>query len=730
MIESLTPKKYIFRLGQTASSYDITCNKEPLEWEEGIIEVNRKLEAGGVFTTFSVSSLTFVGNGAKFLLDIFESDEINAQAYLFVYYFDVKTRLYVQLPGVFQAKFASFKIKKVGNFAFGVNIEFIRTGGYQKLIDRQGLDIDISKNTTVGGMILEQYPNIDEISKLSFPELKSSLYAKNTARGVYKNSSFYFQYALVEGYNSIPISVINSDFAETKRVLFESGQANVSDLSPFFDNSTAPRDMLITYDIYVRVDNGFYFHEHALALRYAIKHEGVFTEYATPTAPFGKYDALRRLNGSFSISIELGDEVYLFIKQTANDGIAHICRPTFSNPESEYATTITISQQIVNTAAVTVDGLPVYEAVERASQIILDSNYPIYSEFFGRTDSKFTAAKMYEAENANRFAHICSGVNLRGLTISDEQGKINTKWEDLIKALSCCYNIGYGFETIEGSERIRIEERNYFFDDTTGIDLSDRITELDIEKEYMPDLAYVQVDCGYENNTFRSVNGRGEYNTKQTRSLEISADQKLDLISPLRADTIGIVNCLEMPINLKGSEDIDEDEKVFIIKTQRDGTGWKVESNEIITIENDSSLFKTGSLNLYFSPLRNLIRNRDHLTCAMQKQLSSMIRFQTSGKLSNLETSGEGYSFNVKENEDLTINQLNEISAPKIKPIKLIFTSLFTRADLEYLFSTGEDGKLNMYRKIKLTPTISGYVLNIKKKNDEDKATIELIQAL
>jgi len=140
-------------------------------------------------------------------------------------------------------------------------------------------------------------------------------------------------------------------------------------------------------------------------------------------------------------------------------------------------------------------------------------------------------------------------------------------------------------------------------------------------------------------------------------------------------------------------------------------------------------LFGGGSLNLYFSPLRNLIRNSDKITSAMTKQLSAVLRFQTSGKLSNLETSGEGYVFNVKENADITINDLITIKSPKFKPIKLILTTPFYFSDIDYLY-TSVDGKLNLYRKVVLPSGKYAYIMNIKFKVGEEKATIELIEAI
>jgi len=173
---------------------------------------------------------------------------------------------------------------------------------------------------------------------------------------------------------------------------------------------------------------------------------------------------------------------------------------------------------------------------------------------------------------------------------------------------------------------------------------------------------------------------------------------------------------LEKPISLYGSEDIDEDNDIFIVKSQRDDQTthqWTIETNENLTIENDSSMFDDSSLNLYLTPTRNLIRNAELFTPALQKQLSSRIRFQSSDKMSNLETTGEGYT--IKENQDITIADL---AAPKVLPIKVIFTCKMTMSEMMTLYTY-------RYRWHKISATESFYLLDTKMKNAEDKVTVE-----
>jgi hypothetical protein len=742
-IASNTPKKYKFVL--KSSSGTVTCSKEPLEWKEGVLQVHRDLKAGGIFVSFQVQSLTFVGNGAAHLRNLFNTYQINATCDLYIYYFDeFSTRTYISFPGVFSAKFVSYKTVKVGKFAFGVNIEFVDTGFYSKFNDRKRVMIDLTRTESIGGMTLLDYDGFTDNSKLKFPALTNSYYAKLLDKCLFSNDTLYLQYVILPysttstGYNAVPLLTVSSDFPEVQTVAYgsdEYGQQNITDLTPIFHEATEEKTLVCAYDLYVKVDDGLgYTYREALQLQYAIYDGAVEIDVQNVDDAFGQHAAVRHKTGSFTVTLAEGESLYFFMKRTAPASVGSV---HWVRAEGEdWGCKLTIREDVVNTAEVIVDGLPLYEAFDKCCQIMLDQQYPFYSEFLGREDTPFNAdGDMYASENSNRFAHICSGVNIRGVTIFDSDGKINTSFEKLFKSASACYCLGYTIETIDELEKLRVENYAYFFQDVEILDLSSRITAYDIESEYLSEMAYIQILTGYENYVYRSSNGRGEYNTENTRTTELNASEELDIKSDFRADTIGIVNCLEKPSDTYGSEDIDEDENVFIIKTQRVSESdheWLVETDETIAIENESSMFGDSSLNLYFTPTRNMIRNAPLYMPALSIMESSKIRFQTSGKLSTLETTGEGYT--VVENDDISVSGttsplvLAGVDEPLFKPILHKVTCLFTMADITTLMATGVDDIPNRYKKIKLSDTISGYLVDIKKKNAEDKATIEIIE--
>ena len=79
--QSNTPPMYKFKLIElfdgAYSNNVITLQTEPIGWNSGVIEISRNIKVGGVFTSFTVDSLTFIKEGAKFVRDIFNRREIN-----------------------------------------------------------------------------------------------------------------------------------------------------------------------------------------------------------------------------------------------------------------------------------------------------------------------------------------------------------------------------------------------------------------------------------------------------------------------------------------------------------------------------------------------------------------------------------------------------------------------------------------------------------------------------
>ena len=158
----------------------------------------------------------------------------------------------------------------------------------------------------------------------------------------------------------------------------------------------------------------------------------------------------------------------------------------------------------------------------------------------------------------------------------------------LFDGLSAIFCLGLGIETIKGVERVVIESLRYFFDDNVVLDLSDRLNESSIGKEVDPTRHYSEIESGYNSFEYLTTSNLEEFNCKTTWSTIISAlDNKLDIVSKLRADTNGI-NVLRSKTGT--NEDAKGQDDFFIIDSIRDASApyWKARTDEgFDTIEGD-----------------------------------------------------------------------------------------------------------------------------------------------
>jgi hypothetical protein len=201
-------------------------------------------------------------------------------------------------------------------------------------------------------------------------------------------------------------------------------------------------------------------------------------------------------------------------------------------------------------------------------------------------------------------------------------------------------------------------------------------------------------------------------------------DNEFDNIAPFRADTRGILELLLKLITVNGTEDVSGDEDIFIVKSQRTGSHyWLAETNENITAYL-WSLFHDGSLNLYLTPVRNLIRNGQEINVGLALVPGTPLTYQTSDKNNLLQTTGEGYT--VSENQDIISDEVDPVAhlaAPLWYPELLTVTMPFYEADYVLLSA-------NPLGYITLSDTLSGWVMDVRWTFAQNEATLKLIRRI
>jgi hypothetical protein len=706
---SQTPPKWKWVL--EAYGTPLECDTDPIEWEDCIFKIERDIEIGGVTKILSIDTLTFVGNAAEFLQNIFDTYEIEGICSLTVY--KLKVMSYVPYSPSYSIDFGTYKKGKIGDFSFGVNVACQSSSLTQKLENRKGVDINILKNKSIGEMTLPSIVNFYSIKYLTIPEIASKFVGKLSSSGDYPAENDEDDDTMT----IIPLNKSVSDFTELRsqiyRTLLEINGSFLKTYSFFKSSTVESRTVAITFTIVINVvDGGGIFNKTPYALQIArIDASNNIVETQT-YIEFGQHSEVRTyFYKDQPFTLDGGDSLcfYLKVKGSKNIG-ANItsCRLTISESTSSPLDETQI------------EGMPIYESFMRVCQMMFDRTYCFYSDFFGRKDVTWNGTDYYSEENVESFAHLQSGSLLRAMAIGDKDCSINLTYEKLFKSASCMWGLGYDIELIGGVEYLRVEPYSYWFKDETILDLTGRINNYDIESEYMPDFSFVEIVNGFESFTYEKINGRAEYNTEITRTISINSSESMDLKSDIRGDQVGIINCIENPID---SEDGDSDTDVYIIKTQRleeegNDSAWIAETNEIITVEDSSSLWGDASMNLYFSPSRCLRRNAHRFMPSLYKFLTKKLVFQTSDKDSNLKTTGEGYT--ITENEDISVNDL---PTPIFKAMKHYISINLTDTELALI-------EENPYSKIKINSNLSVYLLSLSKKINENKVTIEGIEAI
>lgn len=708
---STTPPRYRFKL--VSPDGTIILKNSPIEWKDSKLVMERRINSGGIFTNYSVDTLTFIKEGFNFIRDLFNSYELNAKCDLYVYEFNFETRLYEQFPSTFALNFSYYKLVRVGNTKIqaGVQIKAVNSSELTKFDNRKGIDVDLTKRVfnnseelvpvSIGGFQIVDWSNLKK--NINFQKIK--LYDRALVQ-----KPDYFNLPRKPGalsYICVEFDLHYSDFSEVKATTYSTQNTSLSTVDSFFENALFEYDFRIGYKFQINITDKDSYNVWTLYL-YMTNADGsvIHETHNLGTCGTSKGDFI--FSGYFDTTIQPGWYMKMVVEVKDRADI----KATIRNSQ------IRISQSIAYTNERVAESLPLYEALERNLQLMLDKQFPMYSEYLGRTDVVYNGdGDMYSSENQERFVNVMSGLNIRGGLLTDPDIPVTSNFEDLFHGANCIYNLGYGPENFENGARIRIENYSFFFNDTIVLDISDRIDILDIESEVLPEYAYADIQSGYNKFEYEEINGRGEFNTTNKRTSIINTNTKYDNISKVRADSKGIINLLGSNLSSdSGTTDEKGDNELFFMKVQRNGDDWDAESNENITIEEESSIFGDDTFNLFLSPTRNLIRHGNKLKASLIKYVSSYLRFQTSEKLQTLKTTGEGYT--VTENDDLLVDDLAD---PIYKPIS-------HTVQVKLTFDERKNLMTNPTQRIKFTSSLSGWLLKYTHKNNEDKVELTIIE--
>jgi hypothetical protein len=431
------------------------------------------------------------------------------------------------------------------------------------------------------------------------------------------------------------------------------------------------------------------------------------------------YTSGYRAGGSFDFSF---NNVSDWFAVSASANLKLDVRFDFDDtPEDNTGVTMTVSStsmkfevELLDISPQQVTGLPYYEALMRTCQKISNKTNAFYSEFFGRTD---TPIETYLADG--QLGHITKGAFIRALDKNIDNIGLSVTLDELFRSMDSLFCLGLGVENdpVEGY-RVRVEELDYWFDDTVVLDLSDRISEDEIGKEVLPDWHYAQVKVGFKKFKYEIDGGIFEKNSLQTYSTRIgslaSFSSTLNLENPYRGDTNGII-ISRKEYETDNSEDVDGDEDVFVVDTRR----MDAPNADKFQAKRDEGFRKITGLidneqyyNYLYTPKRCLLRWGKVIRAGLERVLNSYLFFQSNDKQVDLTTRLTTEVDDVVESADVMANDLTE---PLWWAEAYTITAPLYKADIDLL-------EANPRGLIKLADEKYGWILEIKtsKRNEAE----------
>jgi len=632
---SNTPKTFKYVLSSTDYGV-LTLRNVPEGWDGAELTFLRDSTYKGVIESFSTNSLKFVKESRDYIQTAYEAKGIDYEITVRIYLLNNSTFQY-QLYFTGKIDLSTYKID-----AIGVDCEVIPTGFQNTVLNRDSIDVDMISTKFIGGgeNSFEAYAGVPD--GVTIPQYAATQNASWIVVGEAEGVTDYAHF--------VPMEATFTEYSDGSA----QGQ-EFDDTTPFFtsDNSrTVSVVGSITCDLIADTSQN-------LRLVVRLRKNGVIIQ-------------------TYDDGIVVGDEntfEYTINESVAMVGSDYLSLTAVAEGSDLIVDYIGVSVEISEPLGTTLAEISppmfyIYEAFSRTIGLCTGHAQGFYSDLLGRTDS---APETYGSDGDLSLMAIASGKWIR--KFSQSVNGLNLSLNDLFTTLNAVWNIGLGFETIGGQEKVRVEKEAYWFDITDNpnypateteeykvnqiLDVSSVVTSEIITKEVLPDWYANEVTGGYGKFEYENVQGLKEFNVKSSWAIPVkSVKNNLDLSAEYRADTQGINKLREKPFSTDPTEDVSGDNDVFIFDVKRAGS-------YVFTVKTDEDFDSVSggvdpdqSYNLNFSPRRNLERHGNRFR-AMQIDLGKELQWLKNDKNSALVTQKSGESAK-SEKGDIVINNLTK----------------------------------------------------------------------
>ena len=389
-----------------------------------------------------------------------------------------------------------------------------------------------------------------------------------------------------------------------------------------------------------------------------------------------------RLQVGDSFDLQLNDQVHVYYRFTCSNSFnMWVCPEVFENTQLTMAA-------LTSAAPTTAKVLPVYEALHHTIQHITGIPDALYSEYYGRTDSK---PRAYAQDGKGSLKGFASGFQIRN--VPDKEASM--KLADQLRCLQALDNVGMGTEWIDGKRVVRIEPADYFYQEQEGVFLTRPVK---FTTRMVPELLFNTYKVGYSKWEEEADNGADETNTEQqyaTESHAVKAEKAI--ISPYRGDGTGIEQARRKQYKDKPNESSGGDSDIFVLSLWREGLNLVLRNLQGFTQVSGTVAGDTAT-NVLLSPKRMLLNHKRWLAMQFRQVREGRISFASGKQNTNLSSQTFDESVPVVERAHIPVADLPlPYFLPEIYTFPYPLTererTAILRSPYKWIRFVGEDGK-------------------------------------
>lgn len=342
-------------------------------------------------------------------------------------------------------------------------------------------------------------------------------------------------------------------------------------------------------------------------IEYYLNVNGTEDTFTTSSEVYGAYTITKSVYSGVK-NLNVGDQVKIYGKsKTGNVGnamtvVGYNEESTFTGIPSP-ATYLNIEANTVYPSSET-DAILIKDAADSITQKIIGQDSALYSDYLDTCAGQFV---------------IMRGLHVRGYTFAEKSFSLS--FDDWWDGIDPILNLGLGYETISGTEYIRIEDKASFYSTSRSLDL-DYVSG--ITRSYDREKIVKSIEVGYAKWSAESASGVDDPQAKLVFSTifeQIGADFKA--LSKFIAASLAIEQTRRN--RKEQGKDWRLDEDVLIIHVTDTSPIIPVLDEEFDSVTN--LLNSSTRYNIVLSAKRNLLRLANIFLGGLQSYTTSSLKF-------------------------------------------------------------------------------------------------------